>query len=72
MKDPGKEHQEEIVKWLKKMKFRKKIFGGVDEADVWKKIEQLDEKYQAALHDQKLYYEGWIASFHKDDSKGGE
>lgn len=27
----------EIIDWLKKLKFQKKLFGGVDERTVWKK-----------------------------------
>ena len=28
-------NMEEIAAWLKELKFRKKIIGGVDEANVW-------------------------------------
>jgi hypothetical protein len=40
---------EEIEKYLKNLKFKKNIFGGLDEADVWKKIKKLDELYQKEL-----------------------
>ena len=36
----------EITEHIKKMKFRKKLFGGVDEADVWKQIRELDADYR--------------------------
>ena len=40
---------EEIAEKLKKMKFRKKAFGGVDEREVWKKMASLQEDYRNAF-----------------------
>ena len=47
---------DDIAQYLKTVKFRKKMLGGLDEMDVWKKIRLLDElyllqdaKYQALL-----------------------
>lgn len=40
---------QEIVTWLEQVKFKKILFGGVDEADVWKKIGELTELYEKAL-----------------------
>lgn len=37
---------EDISKYLQNLKFKKKLFGGVDEADVWKKIEALNLEYK--------------------------
>ncbi len=31
---------------IKKMKFRRKVFGGVDERDVWRQIKLLDDDYR--------------------------
>lgn len=43
---------EEIAAYLKQLHFRKKRFGGVDEADVWRQLEQLHQAYQAAFDAQ--------------------
>lgn len=48
------EHEERIADFLKKTKFRRKIFGGVDEKDVWQKIEQLNELYRQALQAERV------------------
>ena len=32
-----------IASFLKTVKFKRKLFGGVDEKDVWKKIDELNE-----------------------------
>lgn len=49
--------EESIADFLKQMKFRRKIFGGVDERDVWKKIEQLNELYKQALFAERVRYD---------------
>ena len=41
--------QQNIVEWLKKVRFQKQLFGGVSEQDVWKKIDELNKLYEAAL-----------------------
>ena len=41
---------EEIAGQLKKLRFRKKFIGGVDEADVWKQLELLQGDYRVVLN----------------------
>ena len=41
--------QNEIYQWLQSVQFRRVSFGGVDEVDVWKKIEELNALYEKAL-----------------------
>lgn len=40
---------EAIEKWLSEVSFKKKLFGGVDEVDLWMKIEKLNGLYEEAL-----------------------
>src|SRR5428012_418 len=37
----NQEHKE-IIKWFQTVKFRRTLFGGVDENDVWKKLQELN------------------------------
>ena len=37
---------EDISKFIKEIKFKKKLFGGVDEHEVWNKIEALNLEYK--------------------------
>lgn len=37
---------EDISKFIKDIKFKKKLFGGVDELEVWNKIEALNLEYK--------------------------
>lgn len=46
-------NMEEIAALLKELRFRKKIFGGVDERDVWKKLQLLQKEYRAAFEAQE-------------------
>ena len=47
----------EIYKWLQNITFEKSFFGGVDESDVWKKIQELNQLYEKALIVEKKRYE---------------
>lgn len=47
----------EVSEKIKGLKFRKKLFGGVDILDVWRKLSQIDKGYQDVLKVQKEFYE---------------
>lgn len=57
--------QRKIAEWLKSVKFRKKFFGGICEQDVWKKIEQLNEMYEAVLIAERARYDVLLAEHRK-------
>ena len=65
-KAPINSEQQKIVEWLKKVRFQKQLFGGVSEADVWKKIDELNKLYDAALTAERIRYETLLA-----ESKAG-
>ena len=47
---------QDVADALSAMKFRKKLFGGVEEADVWRKLETLQRTYQEVYDQQGAYY----------------
>ncbi len=51
---------EEIAAQLKKLHFRKKVVGGVDEADVWRQLELLNKDYRLAFEAQEAYYQALL------------
>ena len=55
------EQEERISGFLQKVKFRKRIFGGVSEKDVWTKIGELNEMYRQALLAERIRYDALIA-----------
>lgn len=59
--EPLNHEQERIQKWLKQVRFKKTTFGGVNEADVWKKIAELNTLYEAALSAERARYDALLA-----------
>lgn len=53
--------RKEIISWLKTVRFRRRLFGGVDEKNVWKKISELDALYTKALEAERVRYDVLIA-----------
>ena len=47
----------EISEDIKGLKFKTRLVGGVDTLDVWRKLSQIDKKYQEMLEIQKEFYE---------------
>lgn len=64
--------QKQIADWLKKVKFKKKLVGGVNEIDVWKKIEELDSMYEEALKAQQIRCNTLIDYYKNLSSERGE
>lgn len=61
------ETHKEIADWIRQLKFKKKIFGGVQEEDVWKKIEELNDLYERALLEERARYDTLL-----QQSRGGD
>ena len=59
--DPLNHEQERIQKWLKQVRFKKTLFGGINEADLWKKIAELNSLYEAALSAERARYDALLA-----------
>lgn len=58
---PALNHEQaKLQAWLRQVKFRKTIFGGVSEADVWKKIGELNTLYEAALSAERARYDALL------------
>lgn len=51
---------QDIADALSAMKFRKKTFGGVEEADVWRQLEGLQRVYQKVYDEQAAYYQALL------------
>ena len=64
------EQEERITEFLKNVKFRKQIFGGVREADVWKKIGELNELYRQGIIAERARYDALLAE--RDRKKAGD
>lgn len=57
---PLNREQKRIISWLRRVRFKKKIFGGVSERDVWKKLEELNNMYNLALIAERARYDALL------------
>lgn len=65
-KEMSNQTHEEIVQWVKKVRFKRRIFGGVDQDDVLRKIGELNSLYEAALLNERARYDALL-----QQNKGG-
>lgn len=67
----SQEQEQRIAGWLQKVKFRRKIFGGVSEQDVWKKISELNDLYKEALIAERARYDALLKAGGSGKRKDG-
>ena len=53
--------QEKLRQWFQEVKFRKVLFGGVDEVHLWKKLEELNQIYEISLSAERARYDALLA-----------
>ena len=58
--EPLNHEQERILKWMKQVRFKKKLFGGVSQADLWKKLAELNSIYDAAISAERARYDALL------------
>ena len=64
---PVHREQEKLIEWMQTVKFRKVLIGGLDEAQVWKKLEELNQLYDAAIRAERARYDALLGA-HKEAS----
>ncbi|HZJ82721.1 MAG TPA: hypothetical protein VFD57_02815 [Clostridia bacterium] len=57
------QEQKGILEWLEKVRFRKRILGGIKEEDVWEKIDELNSMYQVALNAERIRYDTMLEHY---------
>lgn len=57
---PINREQQRMIAWLKKVRFKKQLFGGISERDVWKKLEELNSMYNLALIAERARYDALL------------
>ena len=56
---------EKLKEWFRTVRFRKVLFGGVDEVHLWKKLEELNQIYETSLSAERARYDALIADHQK-------
>ena len=63
---PPRNHaHEQMLRWLTKVRFRKTLFGGVDEHDLWKKLGELNDLYDSAIAAERARYDALLEAQQK-------
>ena len=57
---PLNHEQRRIQKWLRQVHFQRALLGGLREADVWKKLGELNVLYEAALSAERARYDALL------------
>ena len=57
--------QEKLRQWFQEVKYRKVLFGGVDEIQLWKKLEELNQIYETSLSAERARYDALLADHQK-------
>lgn len=60
---------QDIAEMFRKMKFRKKLFGGVDERDVWRKLEAVQQEYRRAYEAREVKYRTILTMYGIDPAR---
>lgn len=60
VKPLSREHQQ-LLDWHKHVRFKKNLFGGVKESDVWKKLGELNALYTQALAAERTRYDALLS-----------
>lgn len=64
--------RQDIAQWLGEVKFRTRLFAGVDETDVWKKIGQLNRLYDKALLAERARYDALLQLYREQGTAADE
>lgn len=56
---------EELIEWFQTVKFRRVLIGGLDERHVWKKMEELNGFYEAAIRAERARYDALLGEYQK-------
>lgn len=58
--------EQKIAEYLQKVRFKKQLFNGVSEQDVWRKITELNELYKNALIAERARYDALLEQQKKE------
>ena len=67
--EPLNQEQQRLRDWYKTVKFKKTAFGGIDEVNLWKKLEELNEIYESSLSAERARYDALIKSYNASARK---
>ena len=60
--EPLSAEQEKLRAWFRTVHFRKNLFGGINERQLWKKLDELNHLYEEALIAERARYDALLAA----------
>ncbi|WP_276815136.1 hypothetical protein [Faecalibaculum rodentium] len=70
MEDHERKTMKDVSDYFRRLQFRKRLIGGVDEMDVLNKLENLQRLYEMVYETQKAWYEGRLKERHRHEDSG--
>ena len=58
---------DKLLAWFQTVRFRKKLFGGVDEVYLWRKLEELNRLYESALAAERARYDALLEMYREKE-----
>ena len=58
----NREH-ERLLEWFRTVRFKRTLIGGINEVQLWKKLAELNEIYEAALRAERARFDALIEAF---------
>lgn len=58
---------DKVLAWFQTVRFRKKLFGGVDEVYLWRKLEELNRLYESALAAERVRYDALLKMYREKE-----
>ena len=58
---------DKLLAWFQTVRFRKKMFGGVDEVSLWRKLEELNRLYESALTAERARYDALLEMYREKE-----
>ncbi len=52
--------QRRVAAWLKRLRFKRQLIGGVSERDVWRRLDELNSLYDQALNAERARYDALL------------
>lgn len=69
--DLSVDYRQQIASYIRTMKFRRKAFGGLDEADVLRKIEELNRLYESLLLQERAKWQAELQKVQTINQRDG-
>ncbi len=58
---------DKLLAWFQTVRFRKKLFGGIDEVYLWRKLEELNRLYESSLTAERARYDALLEMYRKKE-----